>query len=105
MLWLYDHPRIGGLFNLGTGKARSFADLAVAVYRASGKAPLIQYREMPEELRAKYQYFTEADMGKLRAAGYTAPFATLEDGIKLYVQNYLASADPNMKGILMARAS
>lgn len=94
MLWLYEHPRITGLFNLGTGNARSFADLAVAVYRAAGKAPLIQYREMPEELRAKYQYFTEADMGKLRAAGYTAPFATLEDGIKIYVQDYLAKADP-----------
>lgn len=94
MLWLYDHPRVGGLFNLGTGKARSFADLAIATYRAAGKAPLIKYNDMPQDLRGKYQYFTEADMSKLRAAGYTAPFATLEDGIKLYVQNYLASADP-----------
>ncbi|MGE3622884.1 MAG: NAD-dependent epimerase/dehydratase family protein, partial [Bdellovibrionales bacterium] len=93
MLWLYDHPKISGLFNLGTGKARSFADLAIAVYRAAGKAPLIKYRDMPDELRAKYQYFTEAEMGKLRAAGYTAPFTSLEDGVKTYVQKYLA-ADP-----------
>jgi ADP-L-glycero-D-manno-heptose 6-epimerase len=93
MLWLYDHPKLSGLFNLGTGKARSFADLTVAVYRAAGKAPLIKYRDMPEELQAKYQYFTEADMGKLRAAGYTAPFTSLEDGVKQYVQKYLASDD------------
>jgi len=93
MLWLYEHPKISGLFNLGTGKSRSFADLAVAVYRAAGKAPLIQYREMPKELQEKYQYFTEAEMGKLRSVGYTAPFTSLEDGIKLYVQNYLAGKD------------
>jgi len=93
MLWLYEHPKVSGLFNLGTGKARSFADLAVAVYKAAGKAPLIKYRDMPEELQAKYQYFTEADMGKLRAAGYTAPFTSLEDGVKLYVEKYLAAED------------
>ncbi len=93
MLWLYDHPKATGLFNLGTGKARSFADLAVAVYQAAGKAPLIKYRDMPDELRDKYQYFTEADMGKLRAAGYTAPFTKLEDGVKLYIQKYLATQD------------
>jgi ADP-L-glycero-D-manno-heptose 6-epimerase len=93
MLWLYDHPKISGLFNLGTGNARSFADLAVAVYQAAGNAPLIKYRDMPEPLRDKYQYFTEANMGKLRAAGYTAPFTSLEDGVKLYVQKYLAAED------------
>jgi ADP-L-glycero-D-manno-heptose 6-epimerase len=94
MLWLYDRPKVSGLFNLGTGKARSFADLAVAVYQAAGKAPMIQYRPMPQELQEKYQYFTEADMGKLRAAGYTAPFTSLEDGVKLYVQKYLATSEP-----------
>ncbi|MFY9287411.1 MAG: ADP-glyceromanno-heptose 6-epimerase [Alphaproteobacteria bacterium] len=93
MLWLLEHPKINGLFNLGTGQARSFADLAVATYQAAGKAPLIKYRPMPEELQGKYQYFTEADMGKLRASGYTAPFTSLEDGIKLYVQDYLAKDD------------
>jgi ADP-L-glycero-D-manno-heptose 6-epimerase len=94
VLWLYDHPKVSGLFNLGTGKARSFADLAVAVYKAAGRAPLIKYRDMPEELRGKYQYFTEADMGKLRGAGYTTPFTSLEDGVKLYVQKYLGTGDP-----------
>jgi ADP-L-glycero-D-manno-heptose 6-epimerase len=92
-LWLLDHPKINGLFNMGTGQARSFADLAGAVYRSLGKEPLIRYRDMPEELRAKYQYFTEAEMGKLRAAGYTAPFTSLEDGVRRYVQNYLAQDD------------
>ncbi len=93
MIWLLEHPKINGLYNLGTGKARSFADLAVAVYQAAGKAPQISYRPMPQELQGKYQYFTEAKMDKLRAAGYTAPFTSLEDGVKLYVQKYLAMAD------------
>jgi ADP-L-glycero-D-manno-heptose 6-epimerase len=94
MLWLLDRPKTNGLFNLGTGAARSFADLATAVYRAAGKEPLIRYRDMPEELRARYQYFTEADMNKLRAAGYTAPFTTLEEGVRQYVQGFLAKPDP-----------
>jgi ADP-L-glycero-D-manno-heptose 6-epimerase len=93
MIWLYDHPKINGLFNLGTGKARSFADLATAVYKAAGKTPQINFREMPEELRGKYQYFTEADMGKLRGAGYTAAFTSLEDGVTRYVEKYLAQLD------------
>ncbi len=94
MLWLLDHPKTNGLFNLGTGKARSFADLAKAVYAAAGKEPKIAFRDMPEELRDKYQYFTEANMNKLRAAGYTAPFTSLEEGVRLYVQDYLAKPDP-----------
>jgi ADP-L-glycero-D-manno-heptose 6-epimerase len=93
MLWLFEHPKINGLFNLGTGKARSFADLAMAVYQAAGKPPLIRYCDMPEGLREKYQYFTEAEMAKLRGAGYTIPFTGLEEGIKLYVQHYLAKPD------------
>jgi len=93
MLWLFEHPKVNGLFNLGSGKARSFADLAVAIYQAAGKAPQIRYRDMPEELRDKYQYFTEADVGKLRAVGYTAPFTPLEEGAKLYVENYLSKPD------------
>lgn len=94
MLWLLDHPKTNGLFNLGSGKARSFADLATAVYKAAGKPPMLSYRDMPEELRARYQYFTEADINKLRGAGYTAPFTELEEGVRLYVQNYLSKADP-----------
>jgi ADP-L-glycero-D-manno-heptose 6-epimerase len=82
------------LFNCGTGKARSFNDLTKAVYKAAGKEPQIRYRDMPEEMVGKYQDFTEADMSKLRAAGYSTPFAGLEDGIGQYVRNYLATKDP-----------
>ncbi|MDD3287994.1 MAG: ADP-glyceromanno-heptose 6-epimerase [Alphaproteobacteria bacterium] len=94
MLWLLDHPKINGLFNIGTGQARSFADLAAAVYAAAGKQLNVIYKDMPESLRSKYQYFTEADMSKLRAAGYTLPFTALEEGVKIYVQNYLSKPDP-----------
>lgn len=92
MLWLLDHPQVGGLFNLGSGKARSFADLAKAVYEAVGVKPMIAFREMPPELRDRYQYFTEADMTKLRAAGFTQPMTSLEDGIRKYVE-YLGAGD------------
>jgi len=94
MLWLLDRPKVNGLFNLGTGKARSFADLSTAVYLAAGKDPMLTYRDMPEELRPKYQYFTEASMAKLQAAGYTDPFTTLEEGVREYVQKFLAQPDP-----------
>ncbi len=94
MLWLLDHQKVNGLFNIGTGTARSFADLTKAVYEAAGKDPMIRYRDMPEEIRDRYQYFTEAAMGKLRAAGYTAPMTSIEDGVRLYVQKFLAQQDP-----------
>ncbi len=92
MLWLLDHPQVSGLFNVGSGKARSFADLAKAVYDAAGHKPLITFRDMPESMRDKYQYFTEANLDKLRKAGYTAPTTSLEDGVKNYVQ-FLAAED------------
>lgn len=94
MLWLYDHPEVNGLFNMGTGRARSFADLAKAVFHALGQAPNIHYVDTPEEIRAKYQYFTEAKMARLRAAGYKKPFTALEDGVNRYVQDFLRTADP-----------
>jgi len=94
MLWLYDHPAVSGLFNAGTGKARSFADLAAAVYRALGKTPRIDYIDTPVAIRDKYQYFTEARMGRARAAGFSKPPTSLEDGVRDYVQTYLAAADP-----------
>src|SRR5262249_53300205 len=94
MLWLLDHPDVNGLFNLGSGKARSFADLARALYAAAGKKPRILYKPMPMELRARYQYFTEARMGRLRAAGYALPMTSLEDGVKKYVEDFLATPDP-----------
>ena len=94
MLWLYDHPEVSGLFNIGSGTARSFADLAAAVFRALGQEPRIEFVDTPPEIRDKYQYFTEARMDRLRAAGYTTPPTTLEDGVRDYVQRYLAAADP-----------
>lgn len=93
MLWLYDNPQICGLFNVGSGKARSFKDLAEAVFKAAGKSPKITYMDMPEALQEKYQYYTEADVSKLRAMGYDKPFTDLEEGVRQYVQQYLARAD------------
>lgn len=85
---------VNGLFNCGTGQARTWNDLASAVFSAMGRQPNIRYIEMPESLRLKYQYFTQADMAKLRAAGYAKPFTTLEAGVKDYVQEYLVRQPP-----------
>ncbi|HTK85130.1 MAG TPA: ADP-glyceromanno-heptose 6-epimerase [Patescibacteria group bacterium] len=93
MLWLLDNPKISGLYNVGTGKGRSFNDLATAVFNACGKKPKIHYIDMPGELNAKYQYYTQADMTKLRKAGYAKPFTELEDGVKDYAQNYMMKDD------------
>jgi ADP-L-glycero-D-manno-heptose 6-epimerase len=92
--WLLDHPGVSGVFNLGSGTARSFADLAAAVFQAAGRAPRIDYFDMPEAIRDKYQYFTQADMSRLRQAGYAAPMTSLEDGVADYVRGYLGAADP-----------
>jgi ADP-L-glycero-D-manno-heptose 6-epimerase len=78
-----------GLYNLGTGKARTFNDLVKATYAGMDKEPVIEYIDMPEDIKDKYQYFTEADMTKLRNGGYTEPFTCLEDGVEDYVKNYL----------------
>ncbi|WP_413207329.1 ADP-glyceromanno-heptose 6-epimerase [Rhodospirillum sp. A1_3_36] len=94
ILWLLDAPDVSGLFNLGSGRARSFADLASAVYGALGMEPMIAYREMPEAIRDKYQYFTQANMAKLRAAGYPGQSTPLEEGVRRYVQDYLEKDDP-----------
>lgn len=94
MLWLYDNPQVSGLYNVGTGQARSFADLARAVFAAMGRDPDIQYFDMPEHLRDKYQYFTQAKMERLRAAGYDKPFTALEEGVRRYVQDFLSQEDP-----------
>ncbi len=94
VLWLLDNPKISGFYNVGTGKARSFDDLARALFAALGKEPKIDYFDMHETMRDKYQYFTEAKIDRLRKAGYTAEFSSLEDGVKDYVQNYLMKADP-----------
>lgn len=78
-----------GLYNLGTGKARTFEDLVKSTFAGMNKEPIIEYIDMPEDIRDKYQYFTEADITKLQEAGYTEKFYSLEDGIKDYVKNYL----------------
>jgi len=78
-----------GLYNLGTGKARSFYDLASNTFTAQGLTPQIEFIDMPEDIRATYQYFTEANMTKLRTAGYNKPFTSLEEGIRDYVVHYL----------------
>ena len=94
ILWLFDNPEVNGLFNLGTGQARSFADLAKALFSALGKTSQIQYIDMPSSIRDRYQYFTEAQMLQLRSAGYSAPFTSLEAGISDYINNFLATTDP-----------
>jgi ADP-L-glycero-D-manno-heptose 6-epimerase len=83
--WLLETPSVGGLFNVGTGVARSFADMAGAVFAALGGTPDIRFVETPPALRDKYQYFTQAEMTKLRAAGFDRPFHSLEDGIRDYL--------------------
>lgn len=94
VMWLLKNPWVNGLFNVGTGQARSFYDLAKATWAAINKEPKIGFKDMPEELRGKYQYYTQADLTKLRSFGYDKPMTSLEDGIREYVQNYLNKNDP-----------
>lgn len=93
VMWFYENKGKNGIYNVGTGKARSFEDLAKATFAATGKQPKIQFIDMPETLKDKYQYYTQASMDKLRNVGYTKPFTELEDGVKDYVQNYLSQKD------------
>ncbi len=87
--WLMENRIASGLYNLGTGKARSFEDLAKATFAGLGLPPVIEYIDMPEDIRDKYQYFTEANMQKLISAGYTQPFTSLEAGVEDYVKHFL----------------
>ncbi len=88
-LHLAADPTANGIFNIGSGKARTWNDLARAVFDALGRAPHIEYIDMPESIREKYQYFTQADITKLRATGYDLPITSLEDAVRDYVVNYL----------------
>jgi ADP-L-glycero-D-manno-heptose 6-epimerase len=88
-LFFGDRPGIGGLFNCGTGQARTFADLAAAVFAAMGREPRIVFTDMPAALRARYQYHTQAEIAKLRGVGYRQPFLSLEEGVRSYVQDWL----------------
>jgi ADP-L-glycero-D-manno-heptose 6-epimerase len=89
ILYLYKNRPESGIYNLGTGKARTFLDLTVNTFKSLDLEPQISFIDTPEDIREKYQYFTEARMEKLRAAGYTNPFYTLEEGIDDYVRNFL----------------
>lgn len=92
--WLTRMPDVNGIFNLGSGTARTFEDMARAVFTAAGKNAQIDYTPMPPAIRDKYQYFTEARMDRLKAAGYERPMTTLEEGIGDYVRSYLSQPDP-----------
>lgn len=83
------HREHSGIYNVGTGEARTFIDLARAVFAALGKEPKIEFIEMPEQFKKQYQYFTEANMTRLQRAGYTSPMTTLEKGVETYVKAYL----------------
>lgn len=94
LLWALEHPQVNGIFNLGTGKARSWNDLASSMFKAMQVPQNIIYIDMPENIRPAYQYFTEAEMSKLRNAGYTKAFEALEDSVRDYARNYLMQPDP-----------
>ena len=94
VLWLLDNPGVSGLFNVGSGRARSFLDLVRALFAALGRREEIRFVDMPEELRGRYQSFTEAPLGRLRAAGYGGQMTPLEEGVRRTVQDFLATPDP-----------
>lgn len=90
IMWLLQNKQVSGLFNVGTGRAQSFRELAEATFHALDMEPNIEYIDMPEKLRGKYQYYTKAEMSKLYEAGYPWPFADVENGVRDYVQTHLA---------------
>jgi ADP-L-glycero-D-manno-heptose 6-epimerase len=93
MMWLMASPSVSGIFNVGTGKARSFRDMMLAAYAALGTAANIQYIDMPEQIRDSYQYFTQSDVDRLQRAGYNGGFTALEAAVETYVKDYLDRAD------------
>lgn len=93
MTWLARTPQASGLYNIGSGTARTFLDLTRAIYAALGRNADIRFIPMPDDLRGKYQYFTEARMDRLRAAGFAHPPTTVEDGVRSYVQDVLLNAE------------
>ena len=93
LLWLFDNHEVNGLFNLGTGRARTYLDLAYAVSDAAGKPRAVEFIDTPRELKGQYQSFTQAPMDRLRSAGYSGQFTPLEEGVRRYVQDYLTAAE------------
>jgi ADP-L-glycero-D-manno-heptose 6-epimerase len=96
MWWLFKNPDVNGIFNLGTGKARTWNDLIRSVFDAMKLRTNIEYIEMPESLRNQYQYFTEAEMKKLESTGCPVKFSSLEDSVRDYIVNYLQQTDPHL---------
>ena len=94
MLFLHDNAGVSGVFNCGSGTARSFKDLAEAAFAAMETEPAIDYIDMPEGIRRHYQYFTEAKMDRLREAGFDRSATSLEDGVAAYLRGYLMTDDP-----------
>ncbi|PZO05823.1 MAG: ADP-glyceromanno-heptose 6-epimerase [Alphaproteobacteria bacterium] len=94
VVWLLETPAVSGVFNAGSGQARSFDELARATFAAANKAPSIAYVDMPEAIRDRYQYFTEARMDRIRAAGWPGQSTPLEEGVRRYVQGFLMTGDP-----------
>jgi ADP-L-glycero-D-manno-heptose 6-epimerase len=94
MLWFYKNNHVSGLFNVGTGQARSFKDLATIIFHALDREPHIEYVDTPINIRDQYQYFTKASTQKLKNVGYDKPFTSLEDGVTQYVKKYLSTIDP-----------
>lgn len=93
MLWMLEHPQVSGLFNVGTGNATSYNVVAESIARSMGIEPRIEYVDMPDSVRNQYQYFTQADLTKLRSAGYEKPFLTVPEGVEKYVNGFLATDD------------
>ena len=93
MLWMLEHPQVSGLFNVGTGRATTYNDVARSVAASMGIEARIEYIEMPDSVRNQYQYYTEADLTKLRGVGYDAQFASVREGVEQYVKGYLATED------------
>jgi len=94
IMWLLSARSVNGIFNVGTGHARSFRDLILSAYAALGAKPNVEYIDMPEQIRGSYQYFTQADVDHLRGSGYNGGFTPLEDAVGSYVRDYLNQPDP-----------
>jgi ADP-L-glycero-D-manno-heptose 6-epimerase len=92
-LFFFDNSKVGGIFNIGSGTARTWNDLVSAVFAAMGREPKIEYIDMPDSIRNQYQYFTQAQMGKIHSAGYPAESTSLEEGIKDYLRNHLSATE------------
>ena len=94
ILWLIEQQHVSGLFNVGTGRAESWLELAGSLYSAVGKELEVHWVDIPVEIRDRYQYFTEADVGRLREAGYQRPFRAVREGVADFVELHLATSDP-----------